>query len=81
VRSEKGSQGYGASSLDLATPEGRLQFHVLAALWEFERARIQERVCAGLTRAMAQKRTLDIGVHELGPRDVTSSRGSEQKPY
>ena len=33
------------------TPVGRVQLHVLAALAEFERARIAERVAAGLARA------------------------------
>ena len=37
--------------LDLTTPPGRLQLHVLGALAEFERARIAERVIAGLARA------------------------------
>jgi DNA invertase Pin-like site-specific DNA recombinase len=36
--------------IDLGTPAGRLQLHILAALAEFERARIQERVRAGLAR-------------------------------
>jgi DNA invertase Pin-like site-specific DNA recombinase len=40
--------------IDLSTPAGRLQLHVLAALSEFERARIQERVRAGIARAKAQ---------------------------
>ena len=40
-----------AEGLDLTTPAGRLQLHVLAALAEFERARIAERVAAGLARA------------------------------
>ena len=39
--------------IDLSTPAGRLQLHILAALAEFERARIQERVRAGLARARA----------------------------
>lgn len=39
--------------IDLGTPTGRLQLHILAALAEFERARIQERVRAGLARARA----------------------------
>ena len=34
--------------IDLHTPAGRLQLHILAALAEFERARIAERVAAGL---------------------------------
>ncbi len=37
--------------IDLQTPAGRLQLHILAALSEFERARIAERVAAGLARA------------------------------
>ena len=37
--------------IDCTTPAGRLQLHVLAALAEFERARIAERVQAGLARA------------------------------
>jgi DNA invertase Pin-like site-specific DNA recombinase len=40
--------------IDLGTPAGRLQLHILAALSEFERARIQERVKAGMARATAQ---------------------------
>ena len=37
--------------IDFSTPAGRLQLHILAALSEFERARIAERVRAGLARA------------------------------
>ena len=37
--------------IDLGTPAGRLQLHILSALSESERARIAERVEAGLTRA------------------------------
>ena len=44
--------------IDLQTPAGRLQLHILAALSEFERARIVERVQAGLQRAKRQGRTL-----------------------
>jgi DNA invertase Pin-like site-specific DNA recombinase len=40
--------------IDCTTPAGKLQLHILAALAEFERARIQERVRAGLARARAQ---------------------------
>jgi len=39
--------------IDTTTPSGRLQLHVLAALAEFERARIAERVKAGLARVRA----------------------------
>jgi len=42
--------------LDTSTPAGRLQLHILSAIAEFERSRIQERVVAGLARAKAQGR-------------------------
>jgi DNA invertase Pin-like site-specific DNA recombinase len=38
-------------NLDLSTPSGRLMLHVVAAMAEFERALIQERVRAGIARA------------------------------
>ena len=44
--------------IDLGTPAGRLQLHILAALAEFERCRIQERVKAGLARVKAEGRKL-----------------------
>lgn len=40
--------------IDCTTPAGKLQLHILAALAEFERERIRERVMAGLQRAKAQ---------------------------
>ena len=40
--------------IDCTTPAGRLQLHILAALAEFERSRIAERVHAGLARARRQ---------------------------
>jgi putative DNA-invertase from lambdoid prophage Rac len=48
--------------IDATTPVGRLQLHVLAAIAEFERARIAERVQAGLQRARAR------GAHLGRPR-------------
>jgi DNA invertase Pin-like site-specific DNA recombinase len=44
--------------IDTATPARRLQLHILGAITEFERARIQERVRAGLARVRAQGRSL-----------------------
>lgn len=44
--------------LDWTTPTGRLQAQLLAMIAEFERARIQERVKAGLARAKAQGKRL-----------------------
>lgn len=40
--------------LDLSSASGRLQLHVLAALAQFERERVRERVLAGLQRARSQ---------------------------
>lgn len=40
--------------IDTSTPAGRLQLHILSALAEFERARIGERVKAGVARARAK---------------------------
>ena len=44
--------------MDCTTPAGKLQLHILAALAEFERERIRERVLAGLPRAKAQGKRL-----------------------
>jgi DNA invertase Pin-like site-specific DNA recombinase len=44
--------------IDTTTPAGRLQLHLLAAIAEFERARIVERVHAGLARARKEGRRL-----------------------
>lgn len=57
-------QGVGISfvslgeGIDCTTAAGRLQLHVLAALAEFERARIAERVRAGLARVRASGKRL-----------------------
>ena len=47
-----------AERIDATTPAGRLQLHVLTAIAEFERSRIQERVRAGLARVRAQGKRL-----------------------
>ncbi len=47
-----------AEGIDATTPAGKLQMHILAAIAEFERARIAERVAAGLARARMQGRKL-----------------------
>ena len=54
-----------AEGIDATTPAGRLQLHVLGAIAEFERARIAERVKAGLTRAKARGQRLGRPVAEL----------------
>jgi DNA invertase Pin-like site-specific DNA recombinase len=45
-------------AIDTTTPAGRLLFNVLAAISEFERDLIRDRVMAGLRRARAQGRRL-----------------------
>jgi DNA invertase Pin-like site-specific DNA recombinase len=45
-------------NIDLSTPSGRLMLHIIAAMSEFERALIQERVCAGLSNARAKGKRL-----------------------
>ena len=47
-----------AEGIDATTPAGKLQMHILAAIAEFERARIAERVTAGLARARANGQRL-----------------------
>ncbi len=44
--------------LDLGSPTGRVMFAVIAAMAEFERELIRERVSAGLRRARAQGKRL-----------------------
>ena len=44
--------------IDCTTPAGKLQLHILGAIAEFERARIAERVKAGLARARANGKRL-----------------------
>jgi DNA invertase Pin-like site-specific DNA recombinase len=57
-----------AEGIDATTPAGRLQLHVLGAIAEFERARIQEPVRAGLARARAQGKRL--GRPRVHPRPL-----------
>jgi len=45
-------------AIDTTTPSGRLLFHVLAAIAEFERDLIRDRVIAGIRRAKSQGRRL-----------------------
>ena len=45
-----------AEGIDATTPAGKLQLHILAAIAEFERGRIQERVTVELIRKAAPQR-------------------------
>ena len=59
--------------IDGSTPAGRLQLHILAAIAEFERSRIQERVLAGLRRAKAQGKKLGRRPHVITAERLESA--------
>ena len=61
--------------IDLQTPAGRLQLHILAALSEFERARIAERVAAGLARARRDGTRLGRPEKRIPERVLAPVRG------
>ena len=60
--------------IDATTPAGKLQMHILGAIAEFERGRIQERVRAGLARARTQGKRL--GRPRKAPAAMTVPGGS-----
>lgn len=60
-------------SIDTATPNGRLIFHVFGALAEFERGLIRERTLAGLAAARARGR---VGGR---PRSLSESKAKAAK--
>jgi DNA invertase Pin-like site-specific DNA recombinase len=64
-----------SEGIDATTPAGRLQLHVLGAIAEFERARIQERVRAGLARARAQGMRLGRRERRVPADQLASVRG------
>ena len=55
-------------NIDLSTPSGRLMFHMIAAMAEFERELIRERVCAGVAHARAKGKKL--GRKGLAPVEI-----------
>jgi DNA invertase Pin-like site-specific DNA recombinase len=59
-----------AEGIDATTPAGKLQMHILAAIAEFERARIAERVRAGLARAKPQGQRLGRRPHRISADDL-----------
>jgi DNA invertase Pin-like site-specific DNA recombinase len=61
--------------LDTTTPAGRLQLHILGAIAEFERARIAERVKAGVDRARRQGRRLGRPEREVPESVIAPVRG------
>jgi DNA invertase Pin-like site-specific DNA recombinase len=65
--------------IDCTTPAGKLQLHILAALAEFERARIQERVRAGLARAKAQGVRLGRPRRRIDPERLATVAGLPER--
>lgn len=61
-------------SMDLSTPAGRLMFGVIAAMAEFEKGIIQERVRAGLRNAKAKGRVLGRPVVKADAAKIHSLR-------
>ena len=59
--------------IDATTPAGKLQMHILAAIAEFERERIRERVLAGLERARRDGKRLGRPRRQRSP--VTLPKG------
>jgi DNA invertase Pin-like site-specific DNA recombinase len=59
-----------AEGIDATTPAGKLQMHILGAIAEFERARIAERVKAGLARVRASGKRLGRPRVRLGADDI-----------
>lgn len=60
--------------IDATTPAGKLQLHILAALAEFERARIGERVRAGLARVRAAGQRLGRPASNVAKSDIDRTR-------
>src|SRR5204862_6882127 len=61
------------------TPAGKLQMHILGAIAEFERARIQERVRAGLARARAQGVQLGRPRRRIDPERLAAVAGLPER--
>jgi DNA invertase Pin-like site-specific DNA recombinase len=57
--------------IDCTTPAGKLQLHILAALAEFERERIRERIHAGIARAKREGTRLGRRPHRVTDDDLT----------
>src|SRR4029453_3834644 len=57
--------------IDSTTPAGKLQRHILAALAEFERERIRERIHAGIARAKREGKRLGRRPHRVTHDDLT----------
>src|SRR5215469_6710990 len=65
--------------IDTTSPTGRLVLHVLGAIAEFERARVQERVRAGLARARAQGVRLGRPPRQIDPERLATVIGLPER--
>lgn len=65
--------------IDCTTSAGKLQLHILAALAEFERARIQERFRAGLARGRAQGVRLGRPPRRIDPEQLAAVAGLPER--
>jgi putative DNA-invertase from lambdoid prophage Rac len=61
--------------IDCTTPAGKLQLHILAALAEFERERIRERIHAGLSRARREGQRLGRRPTRISETDLARVAG------
>jgi len=61
--------------IDLSTPAGRLQMAILAAIAQFERERIIERVRAGLARARSEGKRLGRPRRKVSQSDLEGVAG------
>ena len=70
-------------NLDLSTPSGRLMFGIIAAMAEFERSLIQERVKAGLHHARRNGKTARPPTPHRGhrPHRPHEGRGSQSPQH
>jgi DNA invertase Pin-like site-specific DNA recombinase len=68
-----------AEGIDATTPAGKLQMHILGAIAEFERARIQERIKAGLARARAQGVKLGRPRRYIDPQRLATVAGLPER--
>jgi DNA invertase Pin-like site-specific DNA recombinase len=64
-----------AEGIDATTPAGKLQLHILAAIAEFERARVGERVRAAHQRARAAGRHIGRPRNRVTLRDLAQTDG------
>jgi DNA invertase Pin-like site-specific DNA recombinase len=64
--------------LDLSTPTGRLMFHIVGAIAEFERELIRERVRAGMAHARSKGRKLGRPTANVDIREVNARRAAGQ---